>query len=220
MTQDNVVFSDLGEGGLLCEHLPGRLDLGRQARIWAVARARQGAEGIIELVPGMNNLLVLFDPHRLAAEALRLRVSELWGKRCAATAPGRLHVVPVVYGGAAGPDLGEISARAGLDPLRFATMHAEAEHTVYALGAQPGFGYLGGLPAALATPRRSRINPRVEAGSVIIGGAQTAVQAATTPSGWHQIGRTELRCFDAAATPPCVFAPGDRVKFEILEVCR
>lgn len=218
MTAAAVIFSDLGEAGLLCEHPPGPLDLMRQRRIWAVARALTGTAGLCELVPGMNNLLVLFDPLACDPEDLRARISALWQAPVPMADAGRLVEVPVVYGGDGGPDLAALADRAGLDPVAFAQAHAGADYTVYALGAQPGFGYLGGLPDRLATPRRAVIHPRVPAGSVIIGGAQTAVQAATTPSGWHMIGRTELRCFDPGADPPALLAPGDRVRFRILEV--
>lgn len=213
-----VIFSDLGEAGTLCEHLPGPLSLDRQRRIWSVMQALRGTEGVCELVPGMNNLLVLHDPLRLSSEALRARIETLWSAPPVAAKTGRTIEIAVRYGGDAGPDLAEIAERAGLDSESFARMHAGADYTVYALGSQPGFGYLGGLPPQLATPRRRIIHPRVEAGSVIIGGAQTAVQASTTPSGWHVIGRADVRCFDASAEPPALLAPGDRVRFVLTEV--
>lgn len=215
--QQEVVFSDLGEAGLLCEHAPGPLDLGRQRRIWSVARALGGQAGICELVPGMNNLLVLYEPG-LDPAALRTRITDLWRAPPEVGGGGRLIEIPVIYGGETGPDLAALADGAGLGPAEFAAMHAQAAYTVYALGSQPGFGYLGGLPARLAAPRRTVIHPRVEAGSVIIGGGQTAVQSRTTPSGWHIIGHTETRCFDPTADPPTLLAPGDRVRFRLTGV--
>src|SRR5690606_9960799 len=66
--QEGVVFSHLGEAGLLCEHAPGPLDLARQRRIWAVADAIGARPGIREVIPGMNNLVVLYDPLAFAPD--------------------------------------------------------------------------------------------------------------------------------------------------------
>ncbi|WP_417280922.1 5-oxoprolinase subunit PxpB [Celeribacter sp.] len=220
MTQsnDSVVFSDMGEAALLCEHPVGPLDLTRQRRIWAVTRALEGASGIRELVPGMNNLLVVYDPIATHREEICAQVETLWNTVTFDDAQMRIIEFPVVYGGEAGPDLSSLAEAAGLTPLDFATRHAQADYTVFALGAQPGFGYLGGLPNELAAPRRCVIHPHVEAGRIIIGGAQTAVQASTTPSGWHMIGRTDVTCFDPRAKPPTILMPGDRVRFRLIEV--
>lgn len=214
----DLVFSDLGEQGLLCEYPPGPLDAARQARVWSVAAALAAVPGVTETIPGMNNLAVLFDPDHTTAEALEARIAALWAAPVAGAPAARVIEIPVVYGGAAGPDLAALAAGAGMTAEAFARAHAAGRYTVFALGAQPGFGYLGGLDPRLAAARRTEINPRVEAGSVIIGGAQTAVQARTTPSGWHIIGRTEMTFFDPQATPPARLAPGDEVRFRLIEV--
>lgn len=218
LSNDTVMFSDLGEAAVLCEHPAGPLNLLRQRRIWAVARALEGVSGIRELVPGMNNLLVLYDAASISRDDVCARIETLWTTATFETAQTRVIEFPVVYGGDAGPDLDALAEAAGLTSVDFATLHANAEYTVFALGAQPGFGYLGGLPDQLAAPRRRVIHPRVEAGRIIIGGAQTAVQASTTPSGWHMIGRTDVKCFDATATPPTILMPGDRVRFRLIKV--
>lgn len=212
-TQCEIRFSDLGEAGILCEYAPGPLDLDRQRRIWAISAALAGRSGLRETIPGMNNLAVLFDPARVDRDALCDAIRALWQADLPLAQSPRQIEIPVVYGGAGGPDLAPLARAAGLTPGEFAQAHAAGDYTVYALGAQPGFGYLGGLDPRLAAARRTEINPSVPAGSVIIGGAQTAVQARTTPSGWHVIGRTERGFFDANANPPALLAPGDKIRF-------
>ncbi len=216
--QEGVVFSHLGEAGLLCEHAPGPLDLARQRRIWAVADAIGARPGIREVIPGMNNLVVLYDPLAFAPDDLSAEIEALWQAPVPERHEGRTIEIPVVYGGEGGVDLVPLATRAGLDPAAFAALHAAGEYTVYALGSQPGFGYLGGLDPRLAAARRDVVHPRIEAGTVMIGGAQTAVQSRTTPSGWHMIGRTETVFFDPLRDPPCLLKPGDRVRFRAVEV--
>lgn len=212
------VFSELGEAALLCEFPPGALDLDRQRRIWAVAAQLGDLPGLCEVVPGMNNLAVIYDPDAYTPTTLTARIESLWSLPLPHVAGGYTHEIAVVYGGEAGPDLAALAEAAGMTPTEFSELHAGGDYTVYALGSQPGFGYLGGLDKRLAAPRRAVVHPRVEAGRVIIGGAQTAVQSHTTPSGWHMIGRTEAVFFDPAAERPALLAPGDRVKFRLLEV--
>jgi allophanate hydrolase subunit 1 len=36
------------------------------------------------------------------------------------------------------------------------------------------------------------------------------------PGGWQLIGRTPLVLFDPASEPPCLLAPGDRVRFRAI----
>jgi biotin-dependent carboxylase-like uncharacterized protein len=98
-------------------------------------------------------------------------------------------------------------------PTEVVGRHAAAEYFVHAIGFTPGFPYLGGLPPELATPRRSNPRPRVPAGSVGIGGAQTGVYPLETPGGWNLIGRTPLTLFDPARAEPALLRTGDTVKF-------
>jgi biotin-dependent carboxylase-like uncharacterized protein len=76
-----------------------------------------------------------------------------------------------------------------------------------------GFAYLGPLPVALETPRRSTPRLRVPAGSVAIAGRQTGIYPVTSPGGWNLIGRTSIRLFDPLAEPPSLIQAGDRVRF-------
>ena len=100
-----------------------------------------------------------------------------------------------------------------LTPAEVVKQHCAAEYQVFFMGFQPGFAYLGGLPEALATPRRAQPRTRVPAGSVGIGGSQTGVYPASSPGGWQLIGHTRLKLFDPTAAQPTLLQPGDRVRF-------
>ena len=91
--------------------------------------------------------------------------------------------------------------------------NTQSQYRVYFLGFLPGFAYLGGLPPALATPRRSAPRQAVPAGAVGIAGGQTGVYPLETPGGWQIIGRTPLRLFDPKREPPSLLALGDAVQF-------
>jgi allophanate hydrolase subunit 1 len=124
--------------------------------------------------------------------------------------------IPVCYGGEHGPDLDAVAAHAGLSRDEVVARHAGAGYTVAMLGFAPGFPYLLGLDPALHVPRRANPRTRVPSGSVAIGGAQTGIYPRELPGGWHLIGRTPRALFDPARNPPCLLAPGDRVRFRTI----
>ena len=129
---------------------------------------------------------------------------------------GRTIEVPVCYGGEYGPDLDAVAEHAGLAQNEIVARYTAAEYTVAMIGFAPGFPYLLGLDPALAMPRRTDPRPRVPAGSVAIGGAQAGIYPRELPGGWQLIGRTPLVLFDSRREPPCLFAPGDDVRFRAI----
>jgi biotin-dependent carboxylase-like uncharacterized protein len=92
-------------------------------------------------------------------------------------------------------------------------LHAGTDYLVYMMGFMPGFPYLGGMPARIATPRLGTPRTVVPAGSVGIAGAQTGIYPTQSPGGWRLIGRTTLRLFDVSRVPPALIEAGDLVRF-------
>ena len=70
-------------------------------------------------------------------------------------------------------------------------MHSEPIYTVYMIGFQAGFPYLGGLPENLHTPRRATPRTVVPAGSVGIGVRKRGFILFSSPGGWQLIGYTK-----------------------------
>jgi KipI family sensor histidine kinase inhibitor len=171
--------------------------------------------GVVDLSPAALSLLVRFDPVQQDHDSLAARVTALLDRlqEAPVRTPRRI-VIPVEYGGAAGPDLEDVARLTGLTPDEVIARHAASAYTVLFLGFSPGFAYLGGLEPALHCPRLERPRPIVPAGSVGIAGEQTAVYPSATPGGWRLIGRTTLRLFDVNAKPMTLLDRGDEVRFE------
>jgi len=193
--------------------LEGEVTLERQRRIWWLANLFRELPGLREVVPGMNNLTIEVDP--LATDGARLLedLEDGWQRSVAADTAVRQVEIPVHYGGGAGADLDVVAAHAGLSRAQVIERHTGALYTVFFLGFLPGFAYLGGMDPRLATPRRREPRLEVPAGSVAIGGSQTAVYPVASPGGWQVIGRTDTRLFDIERDPPALLRPGDTVRF-------
>lgn len=212
----------LGTTALLFE-APGALDLAPQQRIWAMAQALQALPEVREAVPGMNNLMLTFTrpPRSLAAlKVFETRVRQAWDETAPLPLRGRVIELPVVYGGAGGPHLGDVVAHTGLSIDEVVEIHATPLYPVYALGSHPGYCYLGGMDERIATPRRAVPIVNLPGGSVSIGGVQTGVSASAGPSGWNTIGSTTMDFFNPAQDPPAVLQPGDSVRFRVQEIIR
>jgi KipI family sensor histidine kinase inhibitor len=208
-----------GDSALVCE-APAPATLACQERIWALALAVREWPNVVEVVPGMNNLTIVFDPRSADLEAHAAELSAAWNAAVGVQPPRREIEIPVRYGGADGPDLMAVADYARLSVEELVRRHAGADYVVFFVGFQPGFAYLGGLDPSLHMPRRAVPRLEVPAGSVVIGGEQTGVYPAASPGGWQLIGRTQVVLFDPAGDPPSLLAPGDRVRFTVLEIVR
>ena len=183
------------------------------------ARLRAAAiPGVTECVPGYESVLVVYDGVAVNPAAVRAAVAA-----CAvapASAPARVRAtvsptpVPVCVCPACALDRDEAVARLGRPWPAIVAAFCAAPYAVWLRGFQPGFPFLGPLPAGLALPRLPSPRPRVPAGSVGIGGMQAGIYATSGPGGWRILGRTNLVLFDPRRNPPVLFTPGAAVRFE------
>lgn len=207
-----------GSRGLLFDVAVGAFSAHLQQRLLVLAEQVRLHPGIEQAVPGMNNLLLVYRPTAISAQALGSLLLQRWHELADVRASGREVEIAVVYGGAGGEDLPMLAEQAGLSVPEFVELHSAAQYQVACLGAMPGFPYLSGLDPRLASPRRAVPRMRLEQGAVIIGGAQAGVMPCTAPSGWHVIGHTECRLFDPSQEPPTLLQPGDRIRFKVAEL--
>ena len=182
----------------------------------ALEAARAGTPALGPPVPAHASVLVPFDPLGATAAEVRRVVDDLLAAAVPAVdAPSADPPIEIAvrYGGDDGPDLEPVAAATGLSAADVIELHAGATYRVLFLGFAPGFAYLGGLPGALVTARRSTPRERVPAGSVAIAGSHSAVYPLAMPGGWNLIGRTDASLFDPRHDPPTPLAPGRTVRF-------
>jgi inhibitor of KinA len=208
-----------GDAALLVE-LPPRIDPATSARVVALARAvREQCGGTLrDIVVGYCSVTVYFDPLQLDAAWLEAELRTLAeGLPEALITEGRLIDVPVCYGGEYGPDLAEVAAHARGSEADVVALHAGVTYRVYLIGFVPGLPYLAAVDPRLALPRRATPRTIVPAGSVAVAAGQTTIYPGGTPGGWHLIGRTRVKPYDGSRADPCLFVPGDRVRFHPID---
>jgi inhibitor of KinA len=180
----------------------------------AKAISSDGIAGVSDVVPSYGSLTVHYDPRTISYADVRKRILAVRINDESAE-PGEReipsHTIPVRYDG---EDLDEVARLTRLTVDEVIRIHSGAEYRVFVIGFVPGFAYLGPLDSRLVLPRRASPRKRVPAGSVAIAENQTGVYPSETPGGWHLIGRTDVKMFDASRDQPSMLAVGDRVRFE------
>jgi KipI family sensor histidine kinase inhibitor len=214
MQQTPVKFLPAGDTALVVQ-FGERIDreLNEQVlRLEASVRAA-GLPGVRETVPTFSSLLVHYDPMCAGFQQLCECLLELLHTHSVLTIKARRWSIPVCYEPHYAPDLAEVAERTGHTPQEVISLHGSVAYHVYMVGFLPGYPYMGDLPESLALPRRENPRVRVPAGAVAIATNLTAVYSIESPGGWHLIGSTPVRIFDASWSPPALFAAGDSVLF-------
>jgi KipI family sensor histidine kinase inhibitor len=210
-------YLPFGDSALLVE-FGNTISLETNRKVIALNDAILGAEieGVEEVVPTYRSLLVRYDQLKIRYEQLVFHVQTLekTPKETRTKKEGRRIVIPVVYGGAYGPDLSHISELHGLTEEQVVKLHSEREYRVYMIGFVAGFPYLGEVADEIATPRLETPRLKVPAGSVGIAEKQTGIYPCEAPGGWQIIGRTPLKLFDPLQQPPALLSSGNIVRFK------
>lgn len=190
-------------------------------RALSLAAQRGELPGVVEWVPAFAAVTVYVDAGTGADAADETAAAARDAKLLAlaeAAAPlqqaGRRWRLPACFDARHAPDLAALAEARGLSVAQAVELIVGTTFRVYMLGFLPGFPYLGDLPAALEMPRLATPRREVPERSIALAGRMCAVYPWPSPGGWHLVGRTPVRLFDAAADEPALLAPGDEVVWQ------
>ena len=217
---EQVKFLRQGETGLVID-FGSIIDPVINSRVHALAKKinEQHFPFVEAVVPTYRSILVIFDPLSISreeliqkAETLRSEVEE----KCVQAAPGKIVLIPTLYGGEAGPDLEFVATHNHITSNEVIRIHTSAAYQIYMIGFTPGFPYLGGMSEKIAAPRLQKPRLQIPAGSVGIAGNQTGLYPVESPGGWQLIGRTPLKVFNPHSHSPFLYAAGDFLQFHAI----
>lgn len=191
--------------GLRCLTLADRL---RQA----------GVPGVLDIVPSFTAVAIYFEPHGTLGQDPIAYLTEVVNGIVSQIADGatltaRRIQIPVCYGGKHGPDLDDVAKRMGMSPQEVVQAHHGSFCRVYMIGFAPGHPYIGIHDERFNLPRREVPRTSLPAGSLGVANRQSTIYPNVLPGGWHIIGATPLRLFDAEAQQPTLLMPGDEIEF-------
>ncbi len=214
MVKTSYTVSQVSENSLLVQyHKPFSTHLSVYIARCAEAVTNHFQEEILNTIPSYDALLITFQPWvdgNFTAGVKEILASIPWEST---SETGQVIKIPTYYDQEVAPYLDEILADTGYNLKEFISQHTAKPFFVYMIGFCPGFGYMGELPKQMQLPRRKVPQLKIVAGSVAIAEFQTAIYPIEMPGGWHIIGRTPLKLFDAGRREPSLFKQGDLVQF-------
>lgn len=213
--EENIRFLPAGDSSVVMEFGNSiSPEINSKVRNMVLVLEKAQKNYILEFLPTYRSLLIHYDPLKLSYDELLKELQNLVSLVDKEDRKEfRILEIPVLYGGANGPDIDFVASHNGISQKGVIQIHCSRDYLVYMLGFTPGFAYLGGMNEKIATPRLELPRINIPAGSVGIAGSQTGIYPMASPGGWQIIGRTPIKLYDPLATPPVLLRAGDYVRF-------
>jgi inhibitor of KinA len=214
-----ITIHSYGESALLV-NFEQRIDREIHKKVVALSNTLRGLDGITYMVPAYCSLTVVYDRNQMSYQHLKAYLQNLEEAAFAGdmAQTGRQITIPVCYEKEYALDALEVCSQTGHVWERIIDAHQATEFYVYMLGFMPGFAYMGDMPRDYFCRRKAVPRTLVPAGSVGLGGLQSAIYPYASPGGWQIIGKTPLQLFDPAQNAPNLLESGDCVRFERISV--
>jgi KipI family sensor histidine kinase inhibitor len=183
---------------------------------------------IIETIPTWVSILIHFDIDRIGPSEFGERLDRfMTGVEASdsVTLDSRLITLPVLYGGAAGPDLEVVAAANGLSTAEAITRLAVGSHFVGMISFIPGQANCMWLEPELALTAPKYAQPRTHTpeGTVGLGGSSVALYSVPSPGGFQMVGRMPVPTYSphpilpAFESSPILLRVGDRLRLKSID---
>ena len=171
--------------------------------------------GVIDIIPSLVNLLVVFDNYKTSANDIIKYVEDLNLENVTLEKKLPFHwEIPVCYESKYGLDLSFISEKCDLPESKVITLHHENVYKVGMMGFLPGLPFLTKLNEKLKLPRRNNPRTLVPSGSIGIAINQSVIYPQDSPGGWNLVGRTPVNIFDQRKENSILLSIGDKITFK------
>jgi KipI family sensor histidine kinase inhibitor len=185
---------------------------------WIGARPVPGVYGA---VPTYDSLLVEFDASRQTFPMLSTVFDLLLHDALSDPNPphhaAQRFTLPVVYGGAHGPDLAWVADYLGTTEAEVIALHTAEEYVVRCLGGPAASCMIDGPAFSRPIPRLPDPRLEVPPNAVSVAGSQGVIGPVRAPSGWRLIGLSPVSVMDPGSATLVPYRPGDLIRFRAIE---
>lgn len=170
--------------------------------------------GVYGSVPTYDSLLIEFNPVQVTAASLAPLIEiALQSGRPATTHPPRRFVLPVVYGGEHGPDLGFVADYLAISEREVVALHTGEDRVVRCLGGPAASCMIDGPSFSAPIPRLADPRLEVPPNAISVAGTQGVIGPVRAPSGWRLIGLSPVEIMDLTSDRLIPYRPGDIIRF-------
>jgi urea carboxylase len=183
---------------------------------------------IIETVPAWCSILIRYDLDKASPSQFSSALERFLDgavETDTVTLRSRLVTLPVLYGGAAGPDLEFVARTNDLSTLETVRRLSTGTHFVGMISFIPGQANCMWLEPELVLSAPKYTTPRTDTpeGTVGLGGSSIAIYSVPSPGGFQMVGRMPVPTYSpypalpAFEESPILLRAGDRLRLRSVE---
>ena len=174
----------------------------------------KGIEGVINLTPSYNKLIVSFDLQVTNFKEIKNKIENLHVNEIQKI-PSRKLEIPVCCDVFHSLDIERLERKLNLSKKKILDNFFNKEYFCYMTGFIAGMPFLGDLDLNIRTQRLETPRVKVPKGSIGLTEQFANIYTFESPGGWNIIGNTPLNVFDSSKeNDPNLINPGDLVTFK------
>ena len=208
-------ISNLGDAALYCD-FGETVDKETNSKVIKYFRSlkEKNLEGITNLTPSYNKLIVSFDLKKLNYKEVKKIVENLDIYDDKSEFSKKIKI-PVCYSDTFSLDIKRLETKLSMDRDKIYENFLNKEYFCYMTGFIAGMPFLGDLDKTIRVKRLETPRVKVPKGSVGLTEQFANIYTFESPGGWNIIGNTPLKIFDKSKTEnPNLISPGDTVTFK------
>ena len=170
-------------------------------------------EGINNLIPSYNKLIINFDLTITNFEKMKKEIEDLKVKNINNKISKKIKI-PICFDEEYALDLIQLSKKLNVSKDQIIEAHLNKEYFCYMTGFIAGMPFLGDINESIRVDRLKTPRVKVPKGSVGITEQFCNIYTFESPGGWNIIGNTPINVFDKLNFQnPTLINPGDKAKF-------
>jgi KipI family sensor histidine kinase inhibitor len=177
--------------------------------------------GVSETIRSYCTLFVEYDPSATNHVTLVNRLKRISRSPSIPAVPfpkKKVIAIPVIYGGAYGPDLTSLARLLKLSDEEIVARHLSHDYLVYITAFLGGTAFFKGTDPIFDVPRKKTPVLMHPQGTVnLANGLGSVLMPLDSPTGWHAIGRSPLRQFYPERNPPVLIKTGDWIRYRRID---
>jgi inhibitor of KinA len=212
-------ISNLGDAALYCD-FGTEVNKKTNSQVIKYFKNLKGKniEGINNLTPSYNKLIVSFDLNKTSFEKVKKIIEKLEINETNSFTPKKIEI-PICCDESFSLDIKRLEEKLKLDRGEIFDNFFNKEYFCYMTGFIAGMPFLGDLDETMRVERLETPRVRVPKGSIGLAEQFANVYTFESPGGWNIIGNTPLKIFNTLnEVQPNLINPGDIVYFKEISI--
>ena len=212
-------ISNLGDAAVYCDFgKEVNKDVNSKVIKYFKNLKEQNFEGIINLTPSYNKLIISFDLTVTNFKKVKQIVENLDIKEISSSSENKIEI-PICCDEEFALDLNRLENKLNKSAKEILETFFSKEYFCYMTGFIAGMPFFGDLEKDLQAKRLETPRVKVPKGSIGLTEQFCNIYTFESPGGWNIIGNTPLKVFDTSnEDAPNLINPGDTVRFKEINI--